>query len=105
MPRRPGLLWNGGQGTAEWQGGLKSGHACRLPPQGLPFLLLRQRGEPSRAGACARALRAGEARLWIEPQVRVANSVGFDAATLRELTEVAQTNSELIVGVWHEYFG
>ena len=32
-------------------------------------------------------VRAGnaEAKLWLEPQVRVAYSTGFDAATLREL--------------------
>ena len=52
-------------------------------------------------------VRAGnaEAKLWLEPQVRVAYSTGFDAATLRELTEVAQLNSELIEGAWNEYFG
>ena len=47
----------------------------------------------------------GEAKLWIKPQVRVANSVGFDASTLRELVDVAQDNRQLIEGLWDEYFG
>lgn len=47
----------------------------------------------------------GEAKLWLEPQVRVAASYGFDAATLRELVEVTQTHRELIEGTWHDYFG
>jgi hypothetical protein len=52
-------------------------------------------------------VRAGgsEAKLWLESQVRVAASYGFDAGTLRELVEVAQTNRELIERAWHDYFG
>ena len=52
-------------------------------------------------------VRAGghEAKIWLEPQVRVADSHGFDAATLRELVEVAQANGEMIKGMWHDYFG
>lgn len=51
-------------------------------------------------------VRAGrsEAKLWLEPQVHVAVSYGFDAATLRELVEVAQANREIIGTAWHEYF-
>lgn len=52
-------------------------------------------------------VRAGgsEAKLWFEPQVRVAASYGFDAGTLRELVEVAQAHREPIERAWHEYFG
>lgn len=52
-------------------------------------------------------VRAGgnEAKLWLEPQVRVADSHGFDASTLRELVEAAQANRELIERSWHGYFG
>ena len=51
-------------------------------------------------------VRAGgsEAKLWLEPQVRVANSYGFDASTLRELVGVAQANREMIERTWHDYF-
>ena len=52
-------------------------------------------------------VRAGghEAKLWLDPQVRVASSDGFDARTLRELVEVAQANREMIERTWHDYFG
>jgi hypothetical protein len=46
-----------------------------------------------------------EAKLWLNPQVRVATSYGFDAGTLRELVEVAQTHREMIERTWHDYFG
>jgi hypothetical protein len=48
---------------------------------------------------------AGWLPLTLEPQVRVAASFGFDASTLRELVEVAQSNRMLIERTWHEYFG
>ena len=47
---------------------------------------------------------SSEAKLWLEPQVRVATSFGFDASALRELVEVAQSNQVLIERTWHEYF-
>lgn len=52
-------------------------------------------------------VRAGgnEAKIWLDPQVGVAVSYGFDAGTLRELVQVAQTNRELIERAWHDYFG
>ena len=52
-------------------------------------------------------VRAGgsEVKLWLEPQVRVASSYGFDASTLRELVEAADANRELIERTWRDYFG
>ena len=47
----------------------------------------------------------GEAKLWLKPQVRAANSYGFDAGTLRELVEVARMNGEMIERAWRDYFG
>ena len=47
----------------------------------------------------------GEAKLWLEAQVRVSASYGFDAGTLRELVEAAQGNREMIERAWHDYFG
>ena len=47
----------------------------------------------------------GEAKLWLKPQVRAANSYGFDAGTLRELVEVARLNDEMIERAWCDYFG
>lgn len=51
-------------------------------------------------------VRAGssEAKFWLEPEVRVAASSGFDAGTLRELAAVAKTHREIIERAWHDYF-
>jgi len=46
----------------------------------------------------------GEAKFWLRPDVGVANSVGFDARTLRELGGVIESNVELIERAWNEHF-
>jgi hypothetical protein len=73
--------------------------------KGFRFFFYSNEGNPReplhvhvRASGC-------EAKLWLEPQVRVATSYGFDAGTLRELVEVAQAQRELIERIWHDYFG
>ncbi len=46
----------------------------------------------------------GEAKFWLRPAVRVAQSDDLDARTLRELTGVVEQNVELIERTRHEYF-
>ncbi|MHB1292395.1 MAG: DUF4160 domain-containing protein [Sulfuricella sp.] len=45
-----------------------------------------------------------EAKFWLTPMVRVADSDGFDSRTLRELAEVVEQNVELIERSWNEHF-
>ena len=46
----------------------------------------------------------GEAKFWMTPQVRVADSDGYDARTQRELADVIEQNRLLIERSWHEHF-
>ena len=46
----------------------------------------------------------GEAKFWLRPAVRVAESDGLDARTLRELAQVVEANQDLIERTWHDYF-
>jgi hypothetical protein len=45
-----------------------------------------------------------EAKFWLKPMVRVADSDGFNSSMLRELTEVVEQNIELIERSWNEHF-
>ncbi len=47
----------------------------------------------------------GEAKLWLRPQVHVADSAGFDARTLRRVMEIAEAQREMIERAWDEHFG
>ena len=47
----------------------------------------------------------GEAKFWVEPEVSLAQSAGFDARTLRRLAAVVAERADEITEAWHEYFG
>lgn len=72
--------------------------------KGFRFFFYSNEGSPREPLHVHVRLGSSEAKLWLEPQVRVASSFGFDASTLRELVEVAQGNRALIERTWHEYF-
>ena len=46
-----------------------------------------------------------EAKFWLKPTVRVVDSNGLDARTLRELLQVVEENVALIERSWNEHFG
>ena len=46
----------------------------------------------------------GEAKFWINPDVRVAYNDGMDAKALREALELVEANRERIEQAWHEFF-
>jgi len=73
--------------------------------KGFRFFFYSNEGDPREPMHVHVRSGGSEAKLWLDPQVRVAASYGFDAGTLRELVEVAQTNRELIERAWHDYFG
>lgn len=72
--------------------------------KGFRFFFYSNEGSPREPLHVHVRLGSSEAKLWLEPQVRVASSFGFDASTLRELVEVARGNRALIERTWHEYF-
>jgi hypothetical protein len=46
----------------------------------------------------------GDAKFWIRPAVRLADSDGYDARELRDLTQVVIAHADLIERSWNEYF-
>ena len=72
--------------------------------KGLRFYFYSNEGSPREPVHVHVRSGSSEAKLWLDPKVRVATSFGFDAGTLRELVEVAQINRALIERTWHEYF-
>lgn len=73
--------------------------------KGFRFFFYSNEGSPREPVHVHVRSGGSEAKLWLEPQVRVAAGHGFDAGTLRELVEVAQANRDLIERAWHDYIG
>jgi hypothetical protein len=47
---------------------------------------------------------AATAKLWLEPEVMVADSFGMSAKELRELVRVARANKYAFAKAWKDYF-
>ncbi|MEL6913654.1 MAG: DUF4160 domain-containing protein [Pseudomonadota bacterium] len=45
-----------------------------------------------------------EAKFWLEPEIRLARSHGFDARTLRKLASMVEAHSDTIIRGWHDHF-
>jgi hypothetical protein len=46
-----------------------------------------------------------EAKFWLRPEVRVAYNDGYDARTLRRLTDMVEANRTRIERAWDGFFG
>ncbi len=46
-----------------------------------------------------------EAKLWIDPDVAIAESSGFNAKTLGEIVQLVSGRRDEIERAWHDYFG
>lgn len=46
-----------------------------------------------------------DAKFWLWPDVVVAYNDGFNARTLRDLTELVTNRRQHITNVWNEFFG
>jgi hypothetical protein len=73
--------------------------------EGVRFYFFSNEGDP-REPAHVHAQRQGaEAKLWLIPEVRVADSIGFDRRALAELVKVVEERKDEIERAWHEHFG
>jgi Domain of unknown function (DUF4160) len=73
--------------------------------KGLRFFFYSNKGsslEPMHIHVCG---SDGEAKFWLKPIVTLADSSGFDAGTLRDISWEVTQNVKLIERAWNEHFG
>ena len=74
--------------------------------KGFKFFFYSNEGSPREpVHVHVRGSGGEESKFWLHPIVHLDHSNGFDARTLRELTEVVEENVVLIERKWNEYFG
>lgn len=71
---------------------------------GFRFFFFSNEGDPREPAHIHVRKGSASAKLWLEPEVRVAHSDGFGARILRELISVVDDNKELIERTWNDYF-
>ncbi|HSW07604.1 DUF4160 domain-containing protein [Aquabacterium sp.] len=72
--------------------------------RGFRFFFYSNEGSPREPVHIHVRGEGGEAKFWLRPQVRVADSDSLDARTLRELASVVEQNVDMIERAWNEYF-
>ncbi|HSV51340.1 MAG TPA: DUF4160 domain-containing protein [Burkholderiaceae bacterium] len=73
--------------------------------KGFRFFFYSNEGDPREPIHVHVRSADGDAKFWVRPEVRLADSSGLDARTLRELSQVVEQNTLLIERMWNEYFG
>jgi hypothetical protein len=72
---------------------------------GIRFYFFSNEGNP-REPVHVHARRSdAEAKLWLMPVVRVAESAGFSRREQADLVRVVEARRDEIVRTWHEHFG
>ena len=46
-----------------------------------------------------------DAKIWLEPEVSIADSYGFNSAELTRILRTVSERRELILRAWNDYFG
>jgi hypothetical protein len=72
---------------------------------GFRFFFYSNEGDPREPVHIHVRKDGGEAKFWVQPDVALAASTGFDARTLRRLTALVADNAARITEAWHGHFG
>ncbi|EJZ7674713.1 DUF4160 domain-containing protein [Salmonella enterica] len=71
---------------------------------GFKFFFYSNEGNPLEPAHIHVRNAEGEAKFWLEKEVKLSRNDGFDARTLRDLTRTVEQNQTLFVEAWNDYF-
>ena len=72
---------------------------------GLRYYFFSNEGTPREPPHIHVKGRGCDAKIWLEPDVSVADSYGFNARELSAILRVVVNNRDQILRAWHEHFG
>ena len=72
---------------------------------GFRFFFYSNEGDPRELVHVHVRKGGGEAKFWVEPEISLALSAGFDARTLRAIGRIVEDNADRIKDAWHDHFG
>ena len=73
--------------------------------QGIRFYFFSNEGNPREPVHIHAGRNNAEAKLWLEPEVRIAESFGYNRQEQGELVRVVEQRRAEIMRAWHEHFG
>lgn len=72
--------------------------------EGIRFYFYSNEGDPCEPIHVHAERQGAEAKIWLFPDVRIAESIGFDRRTLVQLVRVVEDRKGDIERAWHEHF-
>lgn len=72
--------------------------------KGYALFFFSSEGEPREPMHIHVRGQGGTAKIWLEPEVKVASSRGIPAATLRQLVRLVREQRRLFIHCWKGYF-
>ena len=77
----------------------------------MPGFGLGRRLGPGGRGRVSRSLNVNgkgggrDAKVWLEPEISLADSYGFNPRELSNILQIVAENRDLILRAWHDHFG
>ena len=71
---------------------------------GLRYFFFSNEGMPREAPHVHVKGGGRDAKIWLEPDVSIADSYGFNSRELADILRVVTKNRDLILRAWHEHF-
>jgi Domain of unknown function (DUF4160) len=71
---------------------------------GLRYFFFSNEGSPREAPHIHVKGGGRDAKIWVEPEISVADSYGFNAREIARILSVVEEHRDLILRAWHEHF-
>jgi hypothetical protein len=72
---------------------------------GLRYYFFSNEGAPREAPHVHVKGGGRDAKIWLEPELTIAESYGFNSRELARILQTVAENRDLILRAWHEHFG
>ena len=72
---------------------------------GLRYFFFSNEGDPREPPHIHVKGGGRDAKIWLEPDVSVVDSYGFNSRDLGNIIRIVSENRDRILRAWHEYFG
>jgi hypothetical protein len=71
---------------------------------GLRYFFFSNEGSPREPPHVHVKGGGSDAKIWLQPEVSIAESYGFSSGQLARILDVVSTNKDLILEAWNEHF-
>ena len=72
---------------------------------GLRYFFFSNEGSPREPPHVHVKGGGSDAKIWLQPEVSIAESYGFSSRQLARILAIVSTNKDLILEAWNEHFG